>query len=122
MALFSIGAGLLVLLSAVTTGRYQRMKESILLRTLGASRAQIRQILVLEYLFLGSFAAVTGLILAGIASWILAYWLFKATFAPPGLPIVVTLLMVIGLTVLIGVLGSRGIVTRPPLEVLRSET
>ncbi|MBI3682543.1 MAG: ABC transporter permease, partial [Acidobacteria bacterium] len=46
MALFSIVAGLLVLANAVATSRYQRMQESVLLRTLGASRTQIRQILV----------------------------------------------------------------------------
>lgn len=122
MALFSIAAGLLVLTSAVLTGRYQRMKESVLLRTLGASRTQIRQILVIEYLFLGSLAAVTGLLLAGVASWALAHWLFEATLVPSGLPLVAALLLVIGLTVLTGLAGSRGIVSRPPLEVLRSET
>jgi len=111
-----------VLSSAVLTGRYRRLQESVLLRTLGASRAQIRQILVIEYLFLGSLAAVTGLLLAVLASWALAYYLFETAFAPAELPLVLALLFVIGLTVLIGVLGSRGIVNRPPLEVLRSET
>ncbi|MBI3300486.1 MAG: FtsX-like permease family protein, partial [Deltaproteobacteria bacterium] len=121
MAFFSIAAGLIVLTSAVSTGRYQRIRESVLLRTLGASRAQIRKILLIEYLFLGSLAAVTGLLLAVIGSWALAYFLFETTFVPAGLPLVLALLLVIGLTVLTGMLGSRGITTRPPLEVLRSE-
>jgi len=122
MAFFSMAAGIMVLASAVITGRYQRLQESVLLRTLGASRAQIRQILLIEYLFLGSLAAVTGLLLAVIASWALAYYLFETTFAPAGLPLVLALLFVIGLTILTGVLGSRGVVNRPPLEVLRSDS
>lgn len=122
MAFFSIAAGLMVLAGAVMAGSSQRLRESILLRTLGASRAQIRKILVIEYLFLGSFAAVTGLVLAVIASWALAYFLFETIFIPAGLPIVLVPLLVIGLTILTGMWGSRGIMNRPPLEVLRGET
>jgi putative ABC transport system permease protein len=122
MALFSMAAGLMVLTSAVITGRYQRIKESTLLRTLGASRMQIRRILLIEYLFLGSFAAVTGLLLAVIANWALGYFLFEAMPIPAGVPIVLALLVVVALTVITGLLGSRGVTTRPPLEVLRSET
>jgi putative ABC transport system permease protein len=121
MALFSIAAGVMVLTSAVLTSRTQRIRESVLLRTLGASRAQIRQILVIEYLFLGALAAVTGLLLAVLASWALAAFLFEVVFVPAGLPLVVALLLVSALTVLTGMLGSRGVTTRPPLEVLQSE-
>jgi putative ABC transport system permease protein len=121
MALFSIVAGVMVLTSAVLTSRTQRIRESVLLRTLGASRAQIRQILAIEYLFLGTLAAVTGLLLAVLASWALAFFLFDIAFVPAGLPLVVALLLVSALTVLTGLLGSRGVTTRPPLEVLRSE-
>jgi putative ABC transport system permease protein len=121
MALFSIAAGMLVLTSAVLTSRAQRIRESVLLRTLGASRAQIRQVLVIEYLFLGVFASVTGLLLAVLASWALAAFLFEAVFVPAGLPLVVAFLLVLALTVVTGMLGSRGVTTRPPLEVLRGE-
>jgi len=122
MALFSIAAGGMVLTSAVLTSRAQRIRESVLLRTLGASRAQIRQILVIEYLFLGTFATVTGLLLAVLASWALATFLFEAVFVPAWLPLVVAFVLVLILTVVTGMLGSRGVTTRPPLEVLRSET
>ncbi|MBI3796620.1 MAG: FtsX-like permease family protein [Deltaproteobacteria bacterium] len=122
MALFSLAAGVVVLANAVVTSRYQRLRESALLRTLGASRGQIQQILLVEYLFLGSLAAVTGLLLAVGASWALAYYLFETAFTLTGLPLGLALLLVTGLTVGIGVLGSRGVVNRPPLEVLRGET
>lgn len=122
MAFFSMAAGLAVLISAVVSGRAQRLRESVLLRTLGASRTQIRQILVIEYLFVGSLAAVNGLLLATVASWALAYYLFETVFAPPGFPLMLAFVLVLGLTILTGVLGSRGVVTRSPLEVLRGET
>jgi len=53
MAMFTVLTGLLVLVSALVTGRYQRVRESVLLRTLGASRGQILKILVVEYFALG---------------------------------------------------------------------
>lgn len=119
MALFSILTGLTVLASAVITSRYQRIQESVLLRTLGASRSQIIKIMIIEYLFLGGFAALTGIVLALAASWALAQFVFEAVFVPATLPLLMTLILVIGLTILIGMLNSRGICNRPPLEVLR---
>jgi putative ABC transport system permease protein len=122
MAFFSILVGLFVLTGAVVASRSQRLRESVLLRTLGASGAQIRKILLVEYLFLGSFAAVTGILLAVTASWAVAYFLFEIVFVLPWAFVAVAFLLVVGLTVLVGVIGSRGILSRPPLEVLRSET
>jgi putative ABC transport system permease protein len=119
MALFSILTGLTVLASAVITSRYQRIQESVLLRTLGASRSQIIRIMMIEYLFLGGFAALTGIVLALAAGWALAQFVFEAVFVPATLPLLMTLILVIGLTILIGMLNSRGICNRPPLEVLR---
>ena len=67
MALFSIIAGLIVLIGAVATSRFQRLRESALLKTLGATRQQIRQVLVTEYAALGLLAAATGGLLGGLA-------------------------------------------------------
>ncbi len=121
MAFFTVATGLIVLGGAVLTGRYQRIQESILLRTLGASRAQIRKILVAEYLLLGVFAGLTGVALALGASWALAGLVFKVSFAPPLWPNVIAVALVSGLTVLTGVATSWGIANHPPLEVLRAE-
>jgi putative ABC transport system permease protein len=121
MTLFSLAAGLFVLMNAVLTNRAQRRKESILLRTLGASHRHIQQILFAEYVILGGLAAISGTLLAILASWALSQWLFEATFAPALTPIVLAWLLVSGLTVLTGLLGNRGVTTQPPLEVLRGE-
>ncbi len=121
MALFSIMTGLLVLAGAVITSRYQRIQESVLLRTLGANRRQVFRIMAVEYFFLGGFAALTGLLLATTASWALAVFVFKTSFVPAMLPLSIILFLVMAVTMLIGLLNSRGIIDRPPLEVLRAE-
>ena len=121
MALFSIGTGLIVLAGAVVVSRYQRVEESVLLKTLGASRRQVFSIMLIEYLFLGLFAALTGLVLAVAASWALALFVFDAPFAfAPG-ALLAALLAVPALTMAVGLFNSRGLYARPPLEVLRAE-
>lgn len=121
MSLFTVGAGLVVLASTIWSGRYQRLKESVLLRTLGASRAQIWKILCAEYFMLGVLASGTGILLAVGSSWALAKFIFKLEYAPSVWPLLVTVVAASGLTVLIGLLTSRGIGSTPPLEILRSE-
>lgn len=121
MAAFSIITGLIVLIASVLISKYQRIRESVLLRTMGASRKQILIITALEYFFLGALAAGAGIVLALIASWGLARFVFETTFSPEILPVLILLLGITSLTVLIGLFNSRGILNRPPLEVLRSE-
>jgi putative ABC transport system permease protein len=121
MALFSIVTGVLVMMAAIVSGRYQRMRESTLLRTLGASRRQIHGILLIEYLFMGLFSALTGLILSLPAGWALTRFVFECAFVPDWSAVVGVLLAVVGLTIGLGLSNSRGILSQPPLEVLRGE-
>jgi putative ABC transport system permease protein len=121
MSLFTVGAGIVVLISTIWSGRYQRLQESILLRTLGASRTQIWKILCAEYFLLGLLASATGIVLAIGSSWALAKFAFKLSYVPSISPIVVTALSVSVLTVAIGLIASRGVASRPPLEILRAE-
>ena len=121
MALFSVITGLIVLAAAVTTSRYQRIQEAVLLRTLGASQKQIRRILLIEYTFLGAFATLTGLILSVGGAWAITFFVFDITFALPTSAIAVIFALVTFLTIFVGMLNSRGIADRPPLEILRAE-
>ena len=122
MAAFSIVTGLIVLIASVLISKYQRIQESVLLRTLGASRKQIFIITALEYFFLGGLAAATGLLLSVGGSWALAKYSFKTEFTPQLTPILVLFAAVSLLTVLIGIMNSRGVLNKPPLEILRKET
>lgn len=121
MALFSVLTGLLVLVGAVVVSRFQRVQESVLLKTLGASRRQIIQIMAVEYFFLGLLAACTGLVLALGAGWGLARFLFETDFVPDPLPVSLTVAAVALLTVAVGMWISRDVYNRTPLEVLRAE-
>lgn len=121
MAGFSMATGWVVLLSAVLTSKNQRIKESILLRTLGASRKQVLIINAIEYFFLGLFAAGAGLILALSSSWLLAKFSFEASFAPPILPILLLFGTVVALVVITGVWSTRNVLNQPPLKILRNE-
>jgi putative ABC transport system permease protein len=121
MSLFTVGAGVIVLASTIWSGRYQRLQESILLRTLGASRMQIWKILCAEYFLLGVFASATGIVLAVGASWGLAKFVFKLSYAPSLWPLLVAAGSVSLLTVAIGLIASRGVGSAPPLEILRAE-
>ncbi|MGI4020412.1 MAG: ABC transporter permease [Janthinobacterium lividum] len=121
MAGFSIVTGLIVLVASVLISKYQRIQESVLLRTLGASKRQILIITGLEYFFLGAIAALTGILISVPGSWALAKYSFDMTFSPPLLPVVILFFVVALITVFIGLFNSRGVLNKPPLEVLRSD-
>ncbi len=121
MAGFSIVTGLIVLVASVLISKYQRIQESVLLRTLGASKRQILIITGLEYFFLGSIAALTGILISVPGSWALAKDSFDTPFSPPLLPVIILFFVVALVTVFIGLFNSRGVLNRPPLEVLRSD-
>ena len=121
IAIFSIITGLVVLVSSVRISRYQRMQENVLLRTLGASGKQVLWITALEYFFLGSMAAAAGIIIAFAASWSLAHFNFESPLHPEFLPVIIIYLSIAAITVITGMLNSRGTLNRPPLEILREE-
>jgi len=121
MALFSILTGLIVLASAIAISRFQRIRESVLLRTIGASRRQITGIQFVEYLWLGTLACLAGLLLALVAGWLLAWFFFDLVFVPNVPALLLASLVVIGLTLAVGFLNFRGVLRSKPLEVLRAE-
>jgi putative ABC transport system permease protein len=121
MALFTLATGAIVLIGALATSRFQRIREGALLRTLGATRGQLFRIVLAEYLALGLMAASVAAVLAGVAAWALATWVFEGRFALPVAPLAALTLGVVTLTVVVGLLNSRDVIRRTPLEVLRGE-
>lgn len=121
MALFSIFTGILVLIGSVLISKFQRVRESVLLRTLGAQRHHILKINTLEYFILGSLAALSGIVIALIAGGLLARLSFETSLDPDLWFLLQLYLAITGLTVLIGLSNSRDVVRKSPLEVLRKE-
>jgi putative ABC transport system permease protein len=121
MALLSIITGLIVLASSVVVSRFQRIKESVLLRTLGAVKRQIITITAVEYLFLGILSALSGLTLSIAATWGLGYFYFDIAFTPNLLVVGMILGGTTLLTLLTGLLGNNEVYKKTPLEILRKE-
>ena len=122
MALFSIGTGVLVLAAVVSSSRGQRLREGILLRTLGASRRQVLAIFLVEYFILGCLAGLAGMLLAIAGGWGLTTYVFDIAFGLRAWPLVVAFAAAPLLTLAVGLAGSRGAHTAPPLAVLREAT
>ncbi|NWK57252.1 ABC transporter permease [Verrucomicrobiaceae bacterium N1E253] len=126
MAMFTVFTGGIVLIASILSGRRVRVRESALLRTLGASREQMARILAVEYALLGSMATLTGAVLALVASSLLGRLVFEGasegeSYRIPWEMLALNSLSCICLIVLLGMLLSRGIAKQPPLQILRSE-
>ena len=121
ISLFIIFTAVVVLSSAVVSTHAERVKESLLLRTLGASRSQVLKIIITEHLCLGLCGGVSGIAL-GSAGKLGPELLFFATLAmPPLLWLLLILLALASVTLLAGIWGSLRIFNRSPLEALRQE-
>ncbi|MCK8520116.1 ABC transporter permease [Aquimarina sp. D1M17] len=119
MAFFSILTGIIVLIGSVRNTKYQRIRESVLLRTLGAKGKQILHITALEYLFLGILGSLAGILLSLLSSQLLATVLFEEPFVPSVVPFLIFLPAIVLLVLIIGLSNIRSVLQSPPLEILR---
>lgn len=120
MALFSIGAGLVILIGALAASRFQRLREAVLLKTMGATGRQIRRIMLTEYVAWGTLAALVGVLLAGVAGWALVTFLFESTYRVPVLELAGVWILVCTLTAVVGFANSGTVLRGTPLAVLRA--
>jgi putative ABC transport system permease protein len=121
MALFSIAAGLVVMAGALAATRYQRLYESVILKTLGATRWAIARAFAVEYACLGAVAGVGGTALAAVLAWIVLRFVLDTpwTLEPETLILGVALTTLVSLA--IGLLATVRLLGRKPLSVLRQE-
>ncbi len=121
MASFTILTGLIALVSTVLTSRYQRVRESVLLRSLGASVGQARRIMAVEYFLLGGLGSATGIGLSLAGAWAMTTFVFEIELFVPWLVTIGSIVAIGALTLVTGMLNSLGIAKRPPIEALRYE-
>jgi len=121
LALFSIVTGLIVLAGAVVNSKFVRIRENVLLRTIGARTRQITQITLIEYGYLGLFSALTGMILSLVGGWALCRFFFEVELGVSWIDLLGVGAAVTLLTVIIGWYNSREVISTPPLQVLRRE-
>lgn len=119
IALFSIAAGLTVMAGTLVASRWQRLAESAVLRTLGASRTTVARIFAVEYACLGAAAGVGGTVLAAALAWIVQRFVLEVpvALAPHVLVLGVALATTIALAV--GFLATYRLLGHAPMAVLR---
>ncbi|HTD95730.1 MAG TPA: FtsX-like permease family protein [Edaphobacter sp.] len=120
LAAFSIFAGIVILASSIAGTRYRRIREVVVLKTLGATRGRIAAVFSIEFAVLGLVAGLVGIVFANIIAGVL----LKRLSAPYHFHLSWNLLALLGiaaLTVVTGWLASYRILGQKPLEVLREE-
>ena len=120
LAGFSILAGLTILASSVASTRFRRMREAVVLKTLGATRRRIVAIYSVEFLVLGALAGAVGVVFANLLTRILLHKMhvdFSIEWCATGIALIGTAF----LATVAGWLASYRILGLRPLEVLREE-
>jgi putative ABC transport system permease protein len=119
LAVFSLAMGIPVLFSAVAATRRERVREGVLLKTLGATQGQIRRILFAEYALLGVLGSLTGMVLSFGGAWGLLKYVFHRPFSPATVPAVMIAAAMVLVTVSIGMLSGRDVFRTTPMAALR---
>jgi putative ABC transport system permease protein len=115
---FTLFAGLTVLLAAVQASRDERRYESAMLRTLGASRATVVQGILAEFALLGALSGLLAAAGATIASYFLTTQWLELRYTFEVLPWVEGLVGGALLVAAGGWLATRSVVNQPPLQTL----
>jgi putative ABC transport system permease protein len=119
--LFTLAAGIVVLLAAVQSTRDERRYESAMLRTLGASRGTVLQGVAAEFSALGFLSGTLAAFGATGVGWILARRLFSLEYTLDPWVWVIGLVCGTILVGLSGTLATRSVVNTPPIVTLRDE-
>lgn len=121
LALFSVFAGIIILASAIAGTRYRRVREVVVLKTLGATRRRIAGIFSIEFAILGFIAGLVGLFFANVLARFLLLRVFHFEYHLQWMWNLAALAMTSVLTVSAGWMASHRVLGQKPLEVLRDE-
>ncbi|MBN8909512.1 MAG: ABC transporter permease, partial [Rhodospirillales bacterium] len=119
--LLTLAAGSLVLVGAVAAGQRRRTQDAVVLKTLGATRAQIRAAWLVEFGVLGLSAGVMAGAVGVAASWGVANYILHTSwvFLPGSL--IVTLVGALALMLIFGYVGTASALRTKPAPLLRNE-
>jgi len=120
LAGFSIFAGLTILASSIASTRFRRMREAVVLKTLGATRMRIVRTFSVEFSVLGLLAGLVGVIFANALTRVLLHRMhvgFHIEWSATAVALVGTAV----LATATGWIASYRILGLRPLEVLREE-
>ncbi|HEY0785945.1 MAG TPA: FtsX-like permease family protein [Acidobacteriaceae bacterium] len=120
LAGFSILSGAVILASSVASTRYRRIREVVVLKTLGATRNRIAAVFSVEFLVLGLLAGIAGALFGNGLSRILLH-LLEVDFVSSWCADLLAVLITVGLAIATGWAASFRILGQKPLEVLREQ-
>ncbi|PDH66981.1 MAG: ABC transporter permease [Sphingomonadaceae bacterium MED-G03] len=115
----AILAGIAVLVGAIAAARQSRSYDSVILKTLGATRMQLLGAQALEYGLLAALLALVALALGSIAAWFVIVQIFDFTWAPDWHVVLATLAAGALLTLGIGLAGALPLLSVRPARALR---
>jgi putative ABC transport system permease protein len=121
ISFFSILAGAVILASSVAGTRFRRIREVVILKTLGATRRRIAQIFSVEFFVIGTVAGLMGGLLAGGFAWLVLNRLLRADASPDITPMLVSIGGTAALAIVTGWAASFRTLGQKPLEILRDE-
>ena len=119
--LLTLVTGGMVLVGAVAAGQRRRTQEAVILKTLGATRAQIRSAWLVEFGILGLVAGILAAIIGTVASWAVMRYVMVAPWAfTPGV-LAGTLIGALALMLLLGYAGTAVALRAKAAPLLRNE-
>lgn len=121
ISLFAILAGAVILSSSVAGTRFRRMREVVILKTLGATRWRVSRIFSVEFLLLGAVAGLMGGLLASEFSYLLLKRFLDAQTSIPVIPVLLSVVATAFIANLAGWMASFRILGQKPLEILREQ-
>jgi putative ABC transport system permease protein len=122
LAAFAILAGIIILASSVAGTRFRRIREVVILKTLGGSRRRIAGIFSVEFMLLGTVAGIMGALLAnGFTALLLRRKVLDGDFQFDWTPNLLCILLTALIANAAGWIASARILSQKPLEVLREE-
>jgi putative ABC transport system permease protein len=121
MASLSFITALIVLIMTIYITRYGRIRETVLLRTLGLGSRALLKINFYEFFTLALLAVLAALLLSLGAAWAISQWIFSIPLSVNYLQITVVSTSAIGLVSLLGMWLNRGVLKVPPMEIIRRE-
>lgn len=117
--LFTLASGLLVLYAALIASQEERMRETALLRALGATRRQLSRAQQIEFILTGGFAGILAATGSVVIGWALAKYVFNFEWVFGPIVWLAGFITGICCASIGGWIGLRNILNQPPLQTLR---
>lgn len=118
---FSIGAGILIIISAILATRWDRIQEAAYVKILGAKSRFVLRVCATEHLLIGLASAFLALGLSQIGSFLVCRYRFEIPSHPHLMESFVLVFATLALVIMVGLLASIPVITQKPISFLRNE-